>query len=155
MKRLLLMATLATSVWATDYSTMSTEQLANMRGSVPVEERGAFQQEMQKRMQGMSAEERQKMMGGGQGKGGMMGRNMPTFESFDLNGDGKVDAKEFDEAQSKRMAEQAASGKMMKNAGNAPTFTQIDTDKDGLMSQEEFQSHQQQHMKQMQGQNRP
>ncbi len=153
MKRLLLMATLATSLWAVDYASMSTEQLANMRGSVPIEDRGAFQQEMQKRMQEMTPQERQKMMQGHQGnRGMMMGRNMPTFESFDLNSDGKVDAKEFDDARTKRMTERAESGKMMKNAGNAPAFTQIDTDKDGLMSKEEFGHHQQQHRMQMQGQ---
>lgn len=60
----LLSATLAFA--ATDYSAMTNEELAAKRGSMkqaPVEERNAFQNEWQNRVQKMSPEERQKAVG--------------------------------------------------------------------------------------------
>ena len=77
MKKVILLALLATAAWSVDYSQMSTEELMNMRGSISSADRPAFKAEMQKRMQSMSQEERQKMMqsrggkgmGNGQGKG--------------------------------------------------------------------------------------
>ena len=60
----LLSATLAFA--ATDYSAMTNEELAAKRGSMKettVEERNAFQNEWQKRVQQMSPEERQKAVG--------------------------------------------------------------------------------------------
>lgn len=92
MKKVVLAALLvaAGSIFATDYSSMSTEELKAMRGSVPSEDRATFQSEMQKRASTMSAEERASMKksksgpadGTGMKKGGMgsgggqgMGRN--------------------------------------------------------------------------------
>ena len=63
MKRLLTIALLATGAFAADFSQMSTEEMMNMRGSVPVDDRPTFQQEMQKRMQSMTPQERQKYKG--------------------------------------------------------------------------------------------
>jgi hypothetical protein len=60
----LLSATLAFA--ATDYSAMTNEELAAKRGSMKqstVEERNAFQNEWQNRVQKMSPEERQKAVG--------------------------------------------------------------------------------------------
>lgn len=96
MKKVVLTALLvaAGSIFAADYSSMSTEELKAMRGSVPAEERAAFRSEMQKRASTMSAEERASMQksksgpadgtgmkkggmgsGGGMGGGQGMGRN--------------------------------------------------------------------------------
>ncbi len=44
---------------ATDFSSMTTEQLLAMRGSVPVDERAAFKAELQNRIKNMTAEEKQ------------------------------------------------------------------------------------------------
>jgi len=162
MKRLMIIALLASGAWAADFSQMSTEQMMNMRGrnmrgSVPVDDRPAFQQEMQKRMQSMSPQERQKYMKKNRAMGqrqGMMGKgqgmnmgqkrmiNQPQFAQYDLNKDGVISENEFQEARTKRMTQRAGEGKMMRNVGNAPAFTDIDTNKDGTLSQEEFQSHQ-------------
>lgn len=56
---------LATGLWAADFSSMTMEELTALRGKVPVEERDAFRAEMQKRMQSMTPEERQKYMPAG------------------------------------------------------------------------------------------
>ena len=87
---MLVSAMLISSAFAVDYSTVSTEELANLRGKMQnatVEERNAFQNEWQKRIQNMTQEERQKYLGkpgtawqgsmmqqrgGGMGKGGGM-----------------------------------------------------------------------------------
>ncbi len=157
MKKVIILALLASVAWAADFSQMSTEEMMNMRGSVPVDERPDFQKEMQKRMQSMSLEERQKYMqtksmGQGMGKG-MMGmgqncmKNQPTFAQFDLNNDGKITQSELEEARAKRMSQNAKDGKMMRNAVNAPTFTDMDINKDGILDQEEFNLHQKEQMK--------
>ena len=78
----------------------------------------------------------------GQTTGMNQARNMPSFTDFDLNGDGKIVAKEFDEAHNKRIAERAQQGQMMKNLAHAPSFDQLDTDKDGAISPDEFAHHQ-------------
>jgi len=159
MKKLLIIGLLASATWAADFSHMSTADMMNMRGSVPVDDRPSFQQEMQKRMQSMSSEERQKYMktrgmgkSMGQGKGMMGGgqncmKNLPTFEQYDLNNDGKITQNELEEARAKRMSQKAKEGKMLRNAGNAPAFTTMDKNKDGSLNQEEFRLHQTEQMK--------
>lgn len=60
MKKVMLVGVfMGISLFATDFSTMTMEELQAMRGSVPVEEREAFQAEMQNRVAAMSEEERQ------------------------------------------------------------------------------------------------
>lgn len=57
---------LASSAFAGDYSTMSTEELSKIRGAMQnaaAEERNAFQQEWQKRIQNMTQEEKQEYAG--------------------------------------------------------------------------------------------
>jgi len=157
MKRLMIIAIFASGALAADFSQMSTEDMMNMRGSVPVDDRPSFQQEMQKRMQSMTPQERQKYKGiRGQGKGmkgqGMgMGqncmKNKPTFAEFDLNNDGGITKKELEEARAKRMNQKAKEGKMLRNAGNAPAFSTMDINKDGILDQEEFRLHQTTQMK--------
>ena len=43
---------------ATDFSSMSTEDLLNLKGSVPVEERSAYRTEVHSRISNMSPDER-------------------------------------------------------------------------------------------------
>lgn len=144
------MALLASGVWAADFSHMSTDEMMNMRGSVPVDDRPSFQQEMQKRMQSMSPEERQKykgMRGQGQGMGQNCMKNQPTFAQYDLNNDGAITQKELEEARAKRMSQKAKEGKMLRNAGKAPAFATMDKNKDGILDKEEFRLHQTEQMK--------
>lgn len=145
---------LASFTWATDFSQMSTEDMMKMRGSVPIDDRPDFQNEMQKRMQSMSPEERQKYMntrGMGQGQGMMAGgqkcmNSLPTFEQYDLNNDGKIIESELEEARAKRMSQKAEEGKMLRNAKNAPAFADMDKNKDKSLDKEEFTLHQAEQM---------
>lgn len=59
MKSLTMVALLSLNIFAADYTAMSMEELQAMRGSVSVDEKAAFQAEMQSRMQALSPEERQ------------------------------------------------------------------------------------------------
>lgn len=59
MKKVTLIVLSAIAAFAADYSTMTMEQMQAMRGTLPVEERPAFQAEMQSRLQAMTPEERQ------------------------------------------------------------------------------------------------
>ncbi len=81
MKVLIIIAAMIASLYAIDFSHMSTEDMMHMRGSVPMEQRDDFREEMQKRMQSMTQEERQKygMQGKGMkcgGQGMMSGKGM-------------------------------------------------------------------------------
>lgn len=58
-KSLLSLVALSVMAFAVDYSAMSATELAAMRGTVPAEDRAAFQAAMQSKMATMSAEERQ------------------------------------------------------------------------------------------------
>lgn len=51
----------AAVTFAADYSAMTMEEMKAARGSVSSADKGAFQAEMQNRMQSMSSEDRQKM----------------------------------------------------------------------------------------------
>lgn len=147
---------LASAAWAADFSQMSTEEMMNMRGSVPVDDRPDFREEMQKRMQSMTPEERQKYMQttgmgmgmGKSGKGNYCARMQPTFEEYDLNNDGKITQSELEEARAKRMSQKAEEGKMLRNAGKAPAFADMDKNNDGALNKEEFQLHQKEWKKQ-------
>lgn len=148
MKKVLMIVLLASAAWAADFSQMSTEEMMKMRGSVPADERPAFREEMQKRMQSMSTEEWEKYMGQGmKGKKNYCQRMQPTFEDYDLNNDGKITQSELEEARAKRMNQKAKEGKMLRNAKNAPAFADMDKNKDGSLDREEFRLHQMEQMK--------
>lgn len=71
-----------------------------------------------------------------------MGRDMPTFESFDLNKDGTLTQSEMNEARDIRAKERQADGKMLRNSKNHYEFSDIDTNKDGVVDKKEFEEHQ-------------
>jgi len=59
MKKSIILSMLAISLsFGADYTQMSTQEMQNMRGSVPEADREAFKSEMQNRVQNMSAEEK-------------------------------------------------------------------------------------------------
>jgi len=74
-----------------------------------------------------------------------MGRNRPTFEEFDLNGDGSITPDELGQARADRIARNVEAGKPMRNIGNMQPFEAIDTNGDKVIDRAEFTTHQQQH----------
>ena len=58
-KSLLSLMAMSVMAFAVDYSSMSATELAALRGTVPTEDKAAFQAAMQSKMATMSAEERQ------------------------------------------------------------------------------------------------
>ncbi len=62
MKSLITITLLTVSVFSTDYSSMSIDELSNLRGSVPVEERASFKEAWQNKTQYMSPDEQMKYM---------------------------------------------------------------------------------------------
>lgn len=159
-KSIIVAGVLGMSLWAVDFSQMTTEQLIDMRGNVLVEDRDTFKTEMQSRLQNMTQEERSAFitsrqdMGMGQQRG-MGANNAPTFENLDADGDGKITQTELNVAREARMTAKAAEGKALKNAGNAPSFGTLDRNSDGAIDTNEFQTHQQERMnnRQKSGQN--
>jgi len=91
-------------------------------------------------------------MGAGMGPGaaapqnGMPGpgvrRNMPAFADFDLNGDGRIDPDEMQQARQARITERAEAGYPMRGLQNMPAFEEIDSNGDGSVSPDEFARHQ-------------
>jgi Ca2+-binding EF-hand superfamily protein len=72
----------------------------------------------------------------GQGRG--MGRNMPTFEDFDLDKNGYLHKEEFIEARTKRIEQRSKEGYMMRGLSNMMEFEDIDKDGDGKITPDEF-----------------
>ncbi len=149
-KSIIVAGILGMSLWAVDFSQITTEQLIELRGSVSVEDREAFKTEMQSRLQTMTQEERsafiasRQVLGMGQQRG--MSTNAPTFANLDTDGDGKITQSELDMAREVRMSAKAAEGKLLKNVGNAPNFSTIDRNGDGAIDTNEFQIQQQAHL---------
>jgi Ca2+-binding EF-hand superfamily protein len=83
--------------------------------------------------------------GGGGGQGMRPGSSKPSFEDFDLDGDGSIAEEEFYAARNSRIQERVLEGRRMKNLRNAPAFGDLDTDGDGSLSREEFAAHQARH----------
>ena len=50
MKKIIVLALLASATWAVDFTQISTEDLTNMRGTISLNDQAAFREEMQKRM---------------------------------------------------------------------------------------------------------
>jgi hypothetical protein len=69
------------------------------------------------------------------------GGGPPTFEEFDLDGDGGIGEAEFYEARGRRIAERASEGRQMKHLSEAPLFEEIDTDGNGTVDPAEFAGH--------------
>lgn len=72
-----------------------------------------------------------------------MGRDMPIFESFDLNKNGTLTESEMKEARALRAKEREEAGKILRNKKNHYEFSDIDSNKDGVVDKEEFKTHQQ------------
>jgi hypothetical protein len=70
------------------------------------------------------------------------GRDMPTFESFDLNKDGTLTQSELNEARVKRAKERQEEGKILRNAKSHYEFSRMDANEDGVVSKKEFEDHQ-------------
>ena len=64
MKKILTLTLMATAMFATDYSSMTIDELAVLRGTVPTEERADYQSAMQSKMQALTPEERAEYRGG-------------------------------------------------------------------------------------------
>lgn len=73
------------------------------------------------------------------------------FSTYDINKDGFVSEKEFNDIREKRMEQKASIGMPMKNAINAPDFTSLDTNKDGKLTELELLKGQNKQMQLNQG----
>jgi len=137
-KTVLTLGLLTLSLMATDFSSMTTDELINLRGTVAVEDRTDFRSEMQSRVASMTTEERTSFRASRQAQRA----TPPTFSDMDKDNDGKITQTEIDSARADRMAERSAEGKALRNAGNAPTLVSIDSNGDGTIDATEFSSHQ-------------
>ncbi|MFA5233283.1 MAG: hypothetical protein WC390_02705 [Sulfurimonas sp.] len=70
------------------------------------------------------------------------GRDMPKFESFDLNSDGTLTEDELNEAREKRVQERKDDGRMLRNAKEHYEFSRMDANEDGVVNKQEFLDHQ-------------
>lgn len=61
MKKLLIFPLLTLSLFATDYSSMSLEELLSNKGTIPAEDKTAFQDAMKSKVQALTPEERASM----------------------------------------------------------------------------------------------
>ena len=85
------------------------------------------------------------MMGPGMVGPGMMspgrGWNMPNFDAFDSDGDGRVSQSEFNNTRTERRSQRAAQGYPMRGTAYAPSFSDIDADNNGSIGPDEFRDY--------------
>jgi hypothetical protein len=137
-KTVLTLGFLTLALVATDFSSMTTDELINLRGTVAVEDRADFRAEMQSRVASMTAEEQASFRASRQAQRA----TPPSFSDIDKDSDGKITQAEMDSAKADRMAERSADGKLLQNASNTPDLATIDTNGDGSIDATEFASHQ-------------
>lgn len=70
------------------------------------------------------------------------GRDMPKFESFDLNKDGTLTESELKEAREKRVQARKEDGRMLRNVEEHYEFSRMDANGDGSVNKQEFLDHQ-------------
>ncbi len=75
-------------------------------------------------------------------------RGPAPFSAYDLNQDNAITEQELTAFRDQRRANQAQSGKALRNAANASSFSEIDLNGDRVISQNELATHQQQMMQQ-------
>ncbi len=149
MKRVLLsMGLLTLGLMATDFSSMTTEELIALRGTVAVEDQADFRAEMQSRVANMTPEERAAFTASRQAAQGAGGGAVtpPTFSDIDKDGDGKITQEELDAMQADRQAANSEAGKLLLNSDSAPTLADLDTNGDGVVDESEFLAHQSEQM---------
>lgn len=73
------------------------------------------------------------------------------FSTYDINKDGFVSEKEFNDIREKRLEQKAQAGMPMKNAGNVADFSAFDTNKDGKLTEIELLKGQNKQMQNKQG----
>ncbi len=149
-KTVLTLGLLTLGLMATDFSSMTTEELIELRGTVSVDEQADYRTEMLSRVDSMSSDELDALrasrqansVGMGRGQGGGSLAVQPKLIDFDTDGDGLISEAEFDAARADRLAENSADGRLLANADDAPDFATIDIDGDGMIDASELETHQ-------------
>jgi Ca2+-binding EF-hand superfamily protein len=147
-KTVLTLGLLTLGLMATDFASMTTEELIDLRGTVSVDEQADYRTEMLSRVDSMSSDELSALRASRQanpvgiGQGARNSANQPKLIDFDSDGDGVISEAEFDTARTDRLAEQSADGRLLVNADDAPNFATIDTNGDGVIDSTELTTHQ-------------
>ena len=150
MKKIVLaISVLTLGLMATDFTSMTSDELIALRGTVAVEDRDAYRAEMQDRMSTFTPAQQDALRNSRSSQGKGMGQKQPSrqpllasFSSVDSDGDGQITQAELDAFRADRQASQAADGKLLQNINNAPSLATIDTNGDGVIDSSEFQAHQ-------------
>ena len=138
-KTVLTLGFLTLSLMATDYSSMTNDELIKLRGSVATEDRADFRAEMQSRISTMSTDE---LVSFRASRRLSQSTTPQTFSTIDRDNDGKITEAELDSARADRLAQQRSDGKLLRNAEESPTLATLDTNGDGTVDRTEFSSYQ-------------
>ncbi len=149
-KTVLTLGLLTLGLMATDFTSMTTEELIELRGTVAVDEQADYRTEMLSRVDSMSSDELEALrvsrqanpVGLGSGQGGGNLANQPKLIDFDTDGDGLISEAEFDAVRADRLAENSAEGRLLANADDAPDFASIDINGDSMIDATELETHQ-------------
>ncbi len=150
MKKIVLaISVLTLGLMATDFTSMTTDELIALRGTVAVEDRDAYRAEMQDRMTTFTPEQQDALRNSRSSQGRGMGQGqqstqpiLANFSSIDSDGDGQITQAELDTFRAEQQANNAEDGKLLQNIDNAPSLASIDTNGDGVIDSSEFEAHQ-------------
>jgi Ca2+-binding EF-hand superfamily protein len=144
-KTVLTLGLLTLGLMATDFSSLTTEELIDLRGTISVDEQADYRAEMLSRVDSMTSDELAALRASRQASSVGMGANsatQPQLSDFDTDGDGVISESEFETAQADRLAERSADGGLLLNADDAPDFATLDTNGDGVIDSTELSTFQ-------------
>ncbi len=72
----------------------------------------------------------------------MPARGPVSFTTWDADGNGSIDEKEFNATREQRQQKARTNGRQGRNMANAKTFSEIDSNNDGTISADELKTHQ-------------
>ncbi len=138
-KTILALGFLSVGLMATDYSTLTMDELLALRGTVAVEDQADFQAEMISRVDTLSSVDVATLLTS-PSLGGSGNNNQLSIVTFDTDGDGLVSEDEYVTAIADRVDQNIEDGKLLSNIDNASDFDTLDINGDGLLDSTELQS---------------
>jgi hypothetical protein len=138
-KTILALGFLTIGLMATDYSTLTLDELLALRGTVSVEDQADYQAEMVNRMDSLSSVDIATLLTS-QSPTKAGNNNQLSLLTFDTDGDGLVNEDEYTTAIADRVAQNIEDGRLLSNVDNATDFSTLDINKDGVLDSIELLS---------------
>jgi len=130
---------LTLGLMATDFSTLTLEELLALRGSVAIEDQADYQTALSALIDELSSDEVAQLLlvQPASLQGGASALNLLSFDS---DGDGVITEDEFDTGIAEKLESYTEEGRLLQNLDNMSDFTTLDLNGDGVLDATELPS---------------